>query len=244
MRKLGLIAVTTVLALGALGIAYAAWTDSVTIQGSVDTGDVKLVAVDYSGTWVYKLEDHGLANVHGWVDLQNGGPAEEEPEGVVELVSFAEASAGDFFDPDDADVIITFDNVFPCQDLTADVLLRYQGTVPVRLFAEVAVDPASHSDLVENLEVEFNAWKLPDFQYPGCKANIHTWLDNPENAIDIGAQVHECDFFLVAMTIHLPQDNDLMKRSGSFKARIIAVQWDEYDNWLTDEWVRLSYPTS
>ena len=239
MKKLGLIAVATVLALGTLGIAYAAWTDTVTIEGSVDTGDVKLVAVDYSGTWVYKLENDGIENVHGWMDQKSS----LEPGNAIQLVSFAEASAGDFFDPDDADVFITFDNVFPCQDLTADVLLRYQGTVPVRLFAEVAVDPASHSDLVENLEVEFNAWKLPDFQYPGCKANIHTWLDNPENAIDIGAQVHECDFFLVAMTIHLPQDNDLMDLGGRFVARIIAVQWDEYDNWLQEEWIPLSYST-
>jgi hypothetical protein len=42
MRKIGLLSLAIVLALGALGVGYAMWTDTITIHGTVETGSVCL----------------------------------------------------------------------------------------------------------------------------------------------------------------------------------------------------------
>jgi hypothetical protein len=44
MRKIGLIILVLVLALGATGIGYAAWTDEIVVEGDVSTGNVCLEA--------------------------------------------------------------------------------------------------------------------------------------------------------------------------------------------------------
>ena len=46
MKKIALISLALVLALGALGVGYALWWDEVTIEGTVDTGVVRVEIVD------------------------------------------------------------------------------------------------------------------------------------------------------------------------------------------------------
>jgi len=46
MKKLGLLVLVLVLALASLGIGYAAWSSSVTINGTVETGTVLVGVVD------------------------------------------------------------------------------------------------------------------------------------------------------------------------------------------------------
>ena len=42
MKKIGLICIAVVLTLGALGAAYAAWTDTVVIEQTVNTGSLEV----------------------------------------------------------------------------------------------------------------------------------------------------------------------------------------------------------
>ncbi len=42
MRKLGLVTLALVLALGTVGVAYAGWTDALTIEGEVQTGSMEV----------------------------------------------------------------------------------------------------------------------------------------------------------------------------------------------------------
>jgi hypothetical protein len=42
MRKIGLICLALILAMGSLGVGYAMWSDTITINGSVDTASLKL----------------------------------------------------------------------------------------------------------------------------------------------------------------------------------------------------------
>ncbi|GAI88098.1 unnamed protein product, partial [marine sediment metagenome] len=43
MKKLGLLCLTLVLALGTLGVGYAMWSDTLTITGDVNTGEFIVV---------------------------------------------------------------------------------------------------------------------------------------------------------------------------------------------------------
>jgi hypothetical protein len=55
MRKIGFIILALVLALGSIGIGYAAWTDEIVVTGTVNTGDVDINVEGYSWTLVYKI---------------------------------------------------------------------------------------------------------------------------------------------------------------------------------------------
>jgi hypothetical protein len=225
MKRIGLLTMALVLALGSLGVAYAAWTDDIAIEGSVNTGDVNLNVVDYSGTWVYKcLDDDSIVNLHGWM---TASPPTCPDCANAELVAWA--GAGPLLQNTglvDDGVRVWFENIFPCQDFMVDILLHYDGSVPAKLFADV-IEVGGSPALIANLDVDFMAWQLPGFDPDTDMADIHDWLI-PANMIDVGHQVHFCDYILVAMNVHLPQDNNLMNLDGTFRARIQAIQWNEY----------------
>jgi len=46
MKKIGLLALALILVLGAMGVGYALWWDEVTIEGTVDTGVVRVEVID------------------------------------------------------------------------------------------------------------------------------------------------------------------------------------------------------
>ena len=65
MRKIGILALALVMAIGALGVGYAAWTDTIYINGTVNTGSVDLNVTELSSTEIWKdLETDALVAVH------------------------------------------------------------------------------------------------------------------------------------------------------------------------------------
>jgi len=94
--------------------------------------------------------------------------------------------------------------------LTADILVCYQGTIPVKVDAYLT-DVGGDVQLAQYVAVHFYEW------------------DGQQGAeITDVVQLHEDDCVYCVMTLHLPQDNTLMNLSGSFTAEIFAVQWNEY----------------
>jgi hypothetical protein len=63
MRKIGLLALALVLALGALGVGYAHWTDTVFIEGQVCTGEVD---VGLDPDRISEIDDCPDQNWDGW----------------------------------------------------------------------------------------------------------------------------------------------------------------------------------
>jgi len=131
--KLGAIFLISIMALAGVGAGYAAWTDTITISGTVNTGNVDLNVRGYSGTWIWKFIPHafdetGLIHHHG---LTTDGI---DPDGYYdnsdyELVSYAYAGPGT-----DTDVTMTFNSLFPCIDFYADVIFHYEGSIPAYVY--------------------------------------------------------------------------------------------------------------
>jgi len=121
MKRIALISLALVLALGTLGLGYAAWTDTIFIGGTVQTGSLDLVVEDMSGTDLYKLEDGSLYRVH-WYEVRPDPPAGS----VLIAHAIAEKTADD-------EVTVTFDNLFPCIDFIADFEYHCAGSVPVHV---------------------------------------------------------------------------------------------------------------
>lgn len=198
MKKLTIVALVMVLCLGAIGIGWAKWTDTITISGTVKTGSVDLVVVDYSGTWVYKdLESDCM--------IISDEPLDEN--GLLYVAS-SWAAPGEL----DDEVVMTWDNIFPDVPFMADVVFHYQGTIPAKIY-EIDLDFGKGSEWVaQYATVEF--YKLVGGQ----------WV---EMGCPIGYQMHYCDKIMLVVTIELPQDNDLMNLEASATATITVAQWAE-----------------
>ncbi len=226
MKKIGILALALVLALGALGIGYASWTDTITIDGTVNTGDVDINVVGYSSTFVYKVpgEEPEIKINH----VFNATDATTDPNNPGGN-SFLVASAIAEYWGDDT-VKITYTDLFPSINFVADVLLKYEGSIPVKVN-------------VADIVINSGAWMLDLYIQPGSSADDDTvgiwisgWKSNAAGEkgdwIDYapGMQLHDGDYILVEFHIHLPQEDALMNQSGSFTATLEVIQWNEYNN--------------
>ena len=226
MKKIGLLSLALVLALGALGVGYAAWTDTITIEGTVNTGSVDLQVVELSSTLIYKVPDapgeivvvkqkenlRDLGGGIGW-HIVNVPPI---PDNGI-LVAQAKTTS-----PEDDEIVITVDNAFPCQDLTADFLIHYVGSVP----AKVDVELTGCEDLTPD-----NGINDCDVLAPYVEVHFYESDENGtigQEITECPVQMHYCDYVYCVATLHLPQDNSLMNLGCSFTAKITAIQWNEY----------------
>jgi hypothetical protein len=213
MKKIRLLTLAVVFALGSLGVAYAAWADEITIEGSIETGNLELKVEGYSGTEAWKVAPDGIEVLHGWLPL----PPPEGTPVITDPVGYATARAGD---PDDneADIVFEFVNLFPGVTFCADTLVHYVGNIPAYV-----------SWVIESGDPWLN--KLGDAGYVKVKwYKSNADGDRIEELVDVPKlQMHYCEYIIVEVCVEIPQDNDLQGLTGSFSGSIDAIQWNEYE---------------
>jgi hypothetical protein len=223
-----------VLAMGTLGIGYAAWTDTITIDGTVNTGSVDIVIKEVSSTFVYKVENEQPAEpgdpvdemviVHQRKNMRGGGgltwSVVNVPAIPADGILIASAVATS---PGDDEITITIDNAFPLPDgeLRADFLLHYDGTIPVKVqvsdlgFTDTDGDA---NDLAEDVVIKYYEW---DEATQTQGAEIPLWA--------AGEQLHQCRYILVVVSCDLSEQDDLdMGQSGVIDGKIEVIQWNKY----------------
>jgi hypothetical protein len=232
MKKIGLLSLTLVMVLGALGIGYAHWTDTITIEGTVCTGSVDINVEYLSGSDVYKNLANDDLVYHFWLKDLTGAIIWESWSEMVDPASpdlFLVASAGSTLLGDDL-VGMSFTNAFPCSYLTADFIVHYAGSVPAIVtadFTQVPEDPAV-AFLWENGYIK--VWGQVVYFDDGEFMGFGPIIEGP-------IQMHYCDYVKVYMTVNLPQDDqlvgtdftqaDFMGKCWDFSALIVATQWNE-----------------
>jgi len=174
-------------------------------------------------------------------------------EGTAELVAYAEAGEGGtgMSLPDTtavvSDVDMEYDNLFPCIDFCADFIFHYGGSIPAKVnVAEIF--PILYSVMYPDSEELAELWAI----YQGNPdAGFGMWVeayraeplfddndDTPEDyahildweigeAVDVGTQLHYCDYVMVKLCIHLPQDNYWQGLNGAFGGKIGVIQWND-----------------
>jgi hypothetical protein len=248
LKRIGLLALALVIALGSLGVAYAAWTDTVYVSTAVQTGTLDINIYAVSSTFVYKVPgalekvqpnpDEGVEvyldtvvhYVDGSVDPSPYTPDTDPPGQLVAKAVTTFDNGND--DPDTATMTLT--GLFPCIDFQTDLYLEYGGTVPA-IVSVATITPDDPTD-----EVLTALWNLG-------KATKDTanpegiWLDGLLNRNDgqgwveilepEGLQLHRFDQAHITLHVHLPQNPDYENLSNlQFTGLITVVQWNEYDD--------------
>jgi hypothetical protein len=219
--KLGAIFLISVLAIAGVGAGYAAWTDTIYIDGKVNTGSVGWKFVDYSGTWVWKNLDNDACVILHRDDIAPGLNSI--------LVAYAQAKPG----IDDHHAVVTYHNIFPSINFMADVVIEYTGSVPGKLnnvgFYDLQNQPGNSwpEDIIDGYPNDPE--ELIDY-YTTLSFTIY---DADGNVIEegvpyLGIQLHQGYRIHIIMTIHLDQLPELMNLEGDFGVFAEIVQWNEW----------------
>jgi predicted ribosomally synthesized peptide with SipW-like signal peptide len=240
VKKIGFVVLALVIAVGALGVGYAMWSDTLTINGTVKTGTVDIDIEKFSSTWVWKrtMEPdgdpaHDKIKIHDWHVI--GQAPTPDPVGLeeFELISSAKVIAATL-DPDgtgwDA-AEFEFDNLFPNELFFVDFLIHYNGSIPARC----AVD-FSFGRMSTWLEELYNAGHVTVVAVPSDADGNY---DHGASGVPLeGVQMHNCDYYVIKISVFIPQlvdaagnewpQQEFSGREGSMTLTIEAQQWNEY----------------
>jgi len=231
MKKIGLLALALVLALGALGVGYAAWTDTVTIEGTVNTGTVDLEVEGYSGMWMWKIPG-GTPDYYLTTDPEDV-PSQVGNNPVPFIVAYS--SAAQTIDKNkelvDDSVTVTFNNLFPLMEggrvipWEADFECHYVGSIPVKVMLDPITITANAGSDLSGLTTNVSGY---------VKLNGASSWTKVTNAELEGTQLHNCDWVRFVVEVLVPQyageaENEAnMGQSGTITGQIKVIQWNEY----------------
>lgn len=224
MKKIGLLVLALVLALGTIGVGYAKWTDTVTINGTVNTGNVKIGIVD-------------MGVVDTGADPQCGVGVNSEGKDVAQTVSTninpIKCSIGtqDYF----ASVQEDFIHVYPWYSSGFTVWLGNCGTVPVKVDNVAAyyvpvTGCANPQDLISWMSF---GWKIVDEN--GVVVADHPLTDS--TIFDLGAaldhyQIGGGQHLVVTVYVCFNEENAASETlpqnaCASYNIVVTGSQWNE-----------------
>jgi len=204
MKRIGLLCLALVLALGALGVGFAMWFDTVTVTGTVNTGDV---AWEVEGP-LTNSDSLGTLDWNCFFDL-NGGDFVQMDKDVGETeVAIV----------DDHTFSVTIHNAYPYYTSHVAFKVHGLGSIPLRIWkAEFYDDSGALVDTIYTSD----QYVYIDFDDNGDD-DFEIWWGN-----GFGVQLHECDKHDISFDMLLLQPA-LQGQTYHFTVRLYAIQWDEY----------------
>lgn len=250
-KKMGLMFLALVIALAGIGGAYAAWTDTLTISGTVNTGTVDIDLVKVSGTWVFKVVDNPdypdeVAVIHH--DTNVPFPQPLNGDGTLsELIAYANPTIdggrnveGDHLSETANVVTVTWDHLFPSVWFMVDILWHYDGSVPAKVNtitwdhgADTWLDDleASNDAIAFQVLADESGQPIDEYGDPIAGEVNRAYIDTNWGSlvfVDLGYQLHHCDYVLILLFLHIPQLDIYEGLSGSSTGEIEVIQWNEY----------------
>lgn len=169
MKKIIGVFAALMVALAMTGVGFACWSQTIYIEGSVETGEVCVGFVD---TDCYDVEDKEVGDVS--CDLEDWKCYTEEHGDAYETLE------------------ITLSNVYPSYLAYCDITIVNCGTIPVNL-VDFDIDAVSDPDGL----LDFVDWWIEDYSWPDCPQidpcdevtvtigiHIIQWVDFNEDEIE------------------------------------------------------------
>ena len=226
MRKVGLIAVALVLALGALGVGFAAWTDTVIIDGTVDTGEVAIAIhcpISFADTDQESppilVTDGALQSSLDWNASAPGPGFQNSLVKTGKNVGWVTSNCESLTPPIKA-VTINFHNVYPCYANHIAFSISNIGTIPVKIDHVVFTDSLGRSQTLYQ-----TGYLVFDLSGNGVNDFELYWGDN------FGVQQEPGGSWSIDFHTHFMQDEQIdftVPHTYSLTVEVFAVQWNEY----------------
>jgi len=233
MKKIGLLSLALVLALGTLGVAYAMWFDTLEIEGTISTGEV-IVIFDSQ----YDNDPETGADdpcEEGYWDLTG-----QSPEWIGGRYNKNYASVGSTYknklgEKENHKATITVLNAYP--SYWASVLwdIKNVGLIPVKLWAVTLTELSMANDPVWTGELALN---ISERYYVDVDApHVDKTLDAGDDFSFI-LSAHNCTQIdpwaagikeykgYIDVTVHLEQDA-AQKTLYDFTIDFVFAQWNE-----------------
>ena len=212
MKKIGLLCLALVLALGTLGVGYAMWTDTVLIDGEVSTGNLILGVVDIS------TNDTGA-------DPQCGDGNNLEGKDVASFTSVngaTKAGCTGYYES----ITETFSSVYPYYGPMVEVEVANCGTVPLRITGMTCTS-FTGTDLTPWMSFSWNIYDEYDVLYSSDSGDWDAFvaaIGMPQ----IGGGLH----ITIEKTICFEQYDDSQNMlpqnaSMSYTLTVTGAQWNE-----------------
>jgi len=228
MKKIGFLSLALVIALGGLGVGYAAWTDEVTINGTVSTGEV---CASFDCGWTvldnndpsppYTIEQGADDDSLDW-NVLTGHYGPGFPGWVVQRdknVGWTTYDCGQV-EPPRHKVTLTYHNIYPSYFQAIGLRVRNCGTLPVKLDHVTFTDQWGRSQTIDEvgyLVFDLSGNGVPDFEIE--------WGDN------FGLQAEPNEYFSIDFATHFLQDEDIdftQFHTYTLTVEIVVVQWNEH----------------
>jgi hypothetical protein len=210
MKKVGLFCLALVLALGTLGISYAAWTDTVYMEQTVETGTVKIGIGEL--ILLLSWDEKDIADISGYLDEEVGEKWSEPDQKWIPYYKKA---------------YVTVDNAYPGIKAHVTYTIGCFGTIPV-IISDIdfeVYDEASNLLAFEWVvpPPDGNAWgKVFDERGDPAGHIMNILLVN-----SIGEQLHYCESakseWDVVFLQPLKQDH-----TYTIIATVTAIQYNKY----------------
>ena len=212
--------IATTFALSGLGVAFASWTDTITIDGTVTTGSL---------CWEF-----ASATILDNAPPENYGGDYPVPEHLADYTcntGFADqyfwrldknVAWGTVFRQDlDLDgyyetLEVTLNNVYPCNFNMVSFYVNNYGTIPLKV-DHVVINDVSYYSNIPHVTFDLSGNDVDDFEIE--------WKDNFGYQMEPGTSSPEFSFWL-----HTLQDEGegVQGQSFTFTISIVAIQWNEY----------------
>jgi hypothetical protein len=223
MKKIGLLCLALVLALGTLGIGYAAWIDTITIHGQVTTGELcwKFVSCSLLDDVVYggKPTNYGGDYPTAVPDRTcNPGFVEDEELGFFWPLNKNVGWGAQNITDGGKTLKVTLNNVYPCYFNAMSFYVKNCGTVPLKV-DHIVINGQNYTGGEPYVQFDFNGDGAYDFEIQ--------WGNNWGAQIDPGDRSPEFSFWMHVLQPCPQSQLDTL----TFTIEIVAVQWNEYPLW-------------
>jgi hypothetical protein len=215
VKKLGFLLLVLVFAFGALGVGYAHWSQTLYIEGKVESGSF--------------LTGFGEASC---IDDESKLPepkdvgtcvAELAPDSLVGYKTKPDGTLKPFYEK----IIATIDNAYPCYWSHIVFTIGNLGTIPAHVTSFNLYDPTGELNFL---------WDDPP---PSTPAYGHFWKDYDGDGVEdadeevinvelydfVSIQLHPCDEVKGELDLHLKQTAE-QGHQYKFFVEIDTIQWN------------------
>lgn len=211
MKKIGLMSLAIVLALGSLGVGYALWSQQLTITGDTNTGSLSVGFVEFYGE--ERHEDPVGSGIF-WT-----GEVEDKDVG-----KFTCTMADPYTDPLSGKLvyltgIVKIENAYPCYWLGINFSIKNSGTIPVIFDQIVITDPKGILMWVPEVTDPAELGSLVDAS--GAPILRFRFVNL------MGHQLEPCTQTKAELDVHVEQPAE-QGHHYEFQVKLRAIQWNEY----------------